>query len=143
MALVRRDRFGFDFPGQMWQERWRRLFDPDFESGWMRIEEFHDGDTLVVRAELPDLDPERDVEVTVSDRMLHIEAHREERSERKEKGSYRSEFHYGQLSRSMPLPQGVNAEDVKASYTNGVLEIRVPMPSEEKTAVTKVPISGK
>lgn len=133
MALMRREHF--EFP-----ELWRRFFEPDFTSAWMRVEEFVDGDALVVRAELPGIDPDKDVELTVTEGMLHVRAEREEKSEHKTKQGYRSEFHYGAFERSLPLPAGTKEEDVSASYRDGILEIRVPM-REEKTATTRVQIT--
>lgn len=133
MALMRREHF--ELP-----ELWRRFFEPDLSAPWMRVEEFVDGDTLVIRTELPDIDPDKDVELTISEGMLHVRAEREEKSERKTKQGYRSEFRYGSFERSLPLPAGTRDEDVKASYCDGILEIRVPM-LEEKAVTTKVPVS--
>lgn len=137
MALVRHERFPFD-----WPERWRRLLELETDlGGWLRVEEFADGDDLVVRVELPGIDPDHDVEVSVRDGMLHIEGHREERTEHKEKGNYRSEFRYGGFVRDVALPAGVRDDAVKATYTDGILEVRVPVPAEPKPAATKVPVS--
>ena len=97
MALVRRERF--ELP-----DLFRRLVDADWESGWLRVEEYRDGDDLVVRAELPGIDPDKDVEVTLAEGVLHIQAHREEKSERKENHGYRSEFRYGSFARNVALP---------------------------------------
>jgi len=135
MALVRRERF--EFP-----ELWRRLFEPEFTGSWMRVEEFVDGDKLVVRAELPGLDPDKDVELTISDGVLHVRAERQEKWEEKTKEGYRSEFHYGSFQRSVPLPVGTKEEDVTANYTDGILEVRIPV-GEAKTATTKVPVSHR
>jgi HSP20 family protein len=121
MTLIRRERFGLDVP-----DIWRRMFENDLESGgWLRVEEFRDGDEFVVRAELPGVDPDRDVELTVTDGVLRISAHREERTEHKENDGFRSEFRYGTFVRSIVLPRGVNEDGVKASYKDGVLEIRI------------------
>jgi HSP20 family protein len=68
------------------------------------VEEFHDGDTLVVRAELPDIDPDKDVEVTTTDGVVRIHAHREQKSDHQEKRGYRSEFRYGDYKRDIALP---------------------------------------
>jgi HSP20 family protein len=143
MALMRRERFDFpeffrfEFPDLL-----RRTVDLDWDTNWLRVEEFVDDGTMVVRAELPDIDPDKDVEVTVTDGMLHIRAHREEKTEHKDKGGYRSEFRYGSLVRNLPLPAGVTDTDVTATYTDGVLEIRAPLPVEEaKPDVTKVPVT--
>lgn len=94
----------------------------------IRVEEFVDDKTLVVRAELPDVDPDKDVDVTVTDGVLTIRAERQEKEEHKDKDRFRSEFRYGSFSRSIPLPEGVKEEDIKASYTDGVLEVRTPLP---------------
>jgi HSP20 family protein len=109
------------------------------ESGFLRLEEYIDGDTCVIRAEMPGIDPEKDVEITVQDGVLHIEAHREEHKEEDKPGGYRSEFHYGHFARDIRLPEGATETDVKASYKDGILEIRVPIGREAKPAA-KVPI---
>lgn len=133
MTLVRRERF--EFP-----DLFRRLLDTEWDASFLRVEEFVDEDALVVRAELPDIDPDKDVELTVSDGMLHIHAERQVKSERKEKDSYRSEFRYGSFARSVPLPAGTQEDDIKASYKDGVLEIRVPV-AAAKEPVTRVPVT--
>lgn len=112
------------------------------ETGAMlRVEEFQDGSTMVVRAELPGIDPDRDVDITVSGTTLTIEARREERSEYRGKHNYRSEFQYGAFTRSIQLPQGTSEEDIKASYTDGVLEVRIPTPEQDASPGRKVPVS--
>jgi HSP20 family protein len=143
MALIRRERverpdwFHFEVP-----DMFRRMFDLDWEGGWLRVEEFMDEGTLVVRVELPDIDPDKDVELSVAEGVLHIRAQREEKTEKGDKNVYRSEFRYGSFVRNVPLPDGVNVDDITASYKDGILEIRVPMPAEEaKPPVTKVPIA--
>ncbi|MDJ0323962.1 Hsp20/alpha crystallin family protein [Cryobacterium sp. PH31-AA6] len=107
----------------------RRFFDGDWDVPAIRVEVFTDGNTLVVKAELPGIDPDKDVDISVSDGMLHIRAEREETSEQKEKVGYRSEFRYGTLSRDLTLPPGSVGDDVTASYRDGVLEVRVPLPA--------------
>jgi HSP20 family protein len=142
MALMRRERF--DFPERFRfeiPELFRRMVDFDWESGWLRVEEYVDDGTLIVRAELPDIDPEKDVELSVANGVLHIRAQREEKTEKKEKDVYRSEFRYGSFVRDVALPAGVSGDDITASYKDGVLEIRAPMAKEEKPPVTKVPIA--
>ena len=143
MALMRRERFDrpdwfrFEVP-----EMFRRMIDFDWDTDWLRVEEFEDEGTLVVRAELPDIDPDKDVELSVAGGALHIRAQRQAKSEKREKGTYRSEFRYGSFARTVPLPEGVKEDDITASYKDGILEIRAPMVvEEEKPPVTKVPIS--
>ena len=106
----------------------------------MRVEEFVEDDTCVIRAELPGLDPDKDIEITVANGMLRLEAHREERSEEDRPTGYRSEFHYGSLERVIRLPEGTSEDDVKATYKDGILEVRVPAPQRISRASTKVAI---
>jgi len=132
--LVRRERLE-------WPDLFRRFFDTDWDAGWLRVEEFRDGDDLVVRAELPGIDPDKDVEVSLSEGMLMIRAQREEQSEAREKEGYRSEFRYGSFSRTVALPPGTDESSVTARYTDGVLEVRVPVGTVPKEEVTRVPVT--
>ena len=129
-------------------EEWARMmpFRPMLFPRWreaeelIRVEEFREDGALVIRADLPGIDPDKDVELTVSDGMLHIEAERREEEKREEKGYLRHELRYGSLSRSLPLPEGVTEADITATYKAGVLEIRIPEPKREpakKIAVSK------
>lgn len=107
----------------------------------MRLEEYLEDDTCVIRAELPGIDPEKDVDISVVDGVLHLRAEREERSEEKRADGYRSEFHYGHLSRSIRLPEGATVGDVTASYKDGILEVRVPAPKAAAAPTeTKIPV---
>ena len=142
MSLIRRSRSDVDWPdwfsGRMFDmpETWKDLFDDSD----MKVEEFRDGDTLVVRAEMPGIDPDKDVEVTVSDNMLHLRAERRSETKTEDKKGYRSEFRYGSFSRSVRLPAGTGEDDVKASYHDGILEVRIPV-DESSNGARKIPIS--
>ena len=129
-------------------EEWARMMpfrSVPFPHWWwvedlIRVEEYREDGTLVVRADLPGIDPAKDVELTVSDGILHIEAERREEEKREEKGYVRQEVRYGSVSRSLPLLEGVNEADITAAYKDGVLEIRVPEPKREpakKIAISK------
>jgi len=107
----------------------------------MRVEEIHEDDTLVVRAELPGVDPDKDVDISVSDGVLHIEGRREESTEDKKEGSYRSEFRYGTFSRDLALPKGVESKQVKASYRDGILEVRIPWPVAKAKEPDRIAVS--
>lgn len=102
---------------------------------YVRVEDFVEEGTYVLRAEMPGIDPDKDVTVSVDNDVLTIRGER--REEEKEKNH--REFHYGSFTRSITLPKGVNAEEISATYTDGVLEVRVPRAAEEATAV-KVPV---
>lgn len=142
MALMRRERFELpDLFEVGLPEMFRRMLDTEPGRGWLRVEEYTEDGALVVRAELPDIDPEKDVELSVANGVLHIEATREEKSEKRDKGMYRSEFRYGSFVRNVPLPEGISDADITASYKDGILEVRAPLPEEQGTGKRKVPIS--
>ena len=106
----------------------------------IRVEEFRENGTLVVRADLPGIDPDKDVELTVSDGMLHIQAERREEEKKEDKGYLRRELRYGSFSRTLPLPEGTAESDITATYKAGTLEIRVPEPKQEPAK--KIPIDA-
>ncbi len=96
---------------------------PPFLAGQVfRLEEAIRDGCYVIRAELPGLDPEDDIEVTVDGRILTIRAERRHQ----DTGPYRSEFRYGSLARAVRLPARADAADVTARYDKGVLEVSVP-----------------
>jgi HSP20 family protein len=72
----------------------------------IRVDEFRDDKTQVVRAELAGIDPDKDVAITVSDGMLRINAQRRVQEKTEDKGYTRHELRYGSFSRSLPLPEG-------------------------------------
>ena len=100
-----------------------------------RVEEMARDNRYVIRAELPGLDPDRDIEVTVEGRTLTIHAERRQEDDE----PYRSEFRYGSLTRLFRLPAKVDANDVTARYEKGVLEVSVPV-LEVKPEGTRVAI---
>jgi len=116
---------------------WRQVFDDDDP---IRIEEYRDGDTLVIRAEMPGIDPDRDVEIVASDHVLSVTAERRQESKTEGRTGYRSEFHYGSFSRTVPLPAGTTEDDVAANYRDGILEVRVPIDGAEAKA-RRVPVT--
>lgn len=94
-------------------------------------------DTLLVRAELPGIDP-KDVDISVSGNLLTIRGeHRTER-EIKEEDYFMHEISRGGFERTLTLPEGVNTEKMKASYRDGILE--VSMPAKGISRARKIPI---
>ena len=112
-----------------------------WHDGRMRIEEEMQDGTLVIRAELPGIDPDKDVEIMVTDDRLTIQAERRSEETEKKEHSYRSEFRYGSLMRTVALPKGTTTGDVTATYTDGILEVLVPMPAEVTEAGKRVEIT--
>jgi HSP20 family protein len=112
--------------------RWPTFLSRDWPAEEMiRVDEYREQGTLVIRAELPGVDPDKDIELTVSDGMLRIDAERHEEEKVEEKGYMRRELRSGSFVRTLPLPEGVSETDVKATYEDGILEIRVPVAEPE------------
>jgi HSP20 family protein len=106
---------------------WRRPF---------RIEQCHDGDSMVIRAELPGFNPDQDVRVEVIDGELVITAQRSESHKENGHHLHRSEFRYGSFTRSIPIPVGVDESKIAATYKDGVLEVRVALPAGSSSEAT-------
>jgi HSP20 family protein len=88
-------------------------------------------DHFVLRADLPGLSQD-DVSIELEDRVLTVSGERKTEHEDRKEGYYRVERAYGSFSRSLTLPEGVDAEAVEASFDRGVLEVRIPKPEERK-----------
>ena len=97
-----------------------------------RVETFVKDDKLVVRADLPGVDP-KEVDISLEGNVLTV---RGERKAEKEEANYR-EVSYGRFERRVRVPNGTDAEKIAATYTNGVLEVTVPLP---KPVTRKVPV---
>lgn len=115
------DRFlGGDVPGKAEEVLWLPA-----------IESYTKEGALHIKAELPGVDS-KDLDVTVTERALVIKGERKtEKDESKKDFAYR-EISYGSFERHLTLPEGAKTEDLKATFTNGVLEIEVPVPALPK-----------
>ncbi|MFJ8580868.1 Hsp20/alpha crystallin family protein [Micromonospora sp. NPDC093277] len=102
----------------------------------IRVENYLDGDRYVVRAELPGIDPAKDVRITCTGESLRLDVVRRESHPDKA----HSEFHYGTFSRLITLPAGVKEETIAARYANGILEITATVAATEPTA-REIPIT--
>ena len=109
----------------------------------VRVEEFVDRETLVVRAEMPGADPDRDIEVSVAGGVLHIRAGRGESGGHTDGNGHHSGLRYRPFTRNLPLPEGVTDSDIKVSFRDGVLEVRTPLPAAPLTDAPekRLPIS--
>jgi HSP20 family protein len=86
---------------------------------------------FVLRADLPGVSQE-DVQIELEDTVLTVSGERKADHDTKGEGFYRVERSFGQFSRSLTLPKGVDAEAIAASFTDGVLEVRIPKPEQRK-----------
>ncbi len=105
-----------------------------------RVDVFERNGDLVVKAELPGVNRD-DIEVTLDDGDLVIRGERKTEQEVKEDSYYRMERSYGSFQRRLSLPPGVKPDDVKASYADGVLEIRVPKPAQAPPQAQQIKIA--
>jgi HSP20 family protein len=88
-------------------------------------------DHLVLKADLPGLDKD-DVEIEIKDGVLTVSGERRTEHQDSSNGYHRVERAYGRFSRSLSLPQDVDADQVQADFDKGVLEVRIPKPAERK-----------
>jgi HSP20 family protein len=103
------------------------------------VDEVEQNGTLVVRAEMAGIDPDSDVQVSVSDGLLHIAAHRREEETTGDERYIRKEMRYGAFERDIPIPEGVAESDVTATYKDGILEVKVPL--GKTPASTRIPVT--
>lgn len=106
-----------------WAEGLPSLFTMPAMMRDVRIEAFTDDGKYVVRAELPGLDPAKDIKVEVANGVLTVTATRLQ----EEHDGAHSEFRYGTLLRKVLLPEGADEKAVAAKYTAGILEVTVPV----------------
>jgi HSP20 family protein len=130
-----------DFMSSFWSDLdWPRRMLGSTEGGSLRIEETVDDDTMIVRAEIPGVDPDKDVEISVDDGFLTISAKRESKIKETKDGTVHSEFRYGSFMRQLRMPKNADLNSLAASYTDGVIEITVPLKAEEAPTAHKVEI---
>ncbi|MCL4545814.1 MAG: Hsp20/alpha crystallin family protein [Chloroflexi bacterium] len=118
---------------------WRRLA-PSPETWLPSTDIFEKGGSLVVKTELPGVKKE-DVDVKLEGADLIIQGKRESESEVREEDYYRMERSSGSFYRRVPLPFESQAQQIEASFSNGVLEVRIPKPVETKPPAQRIPIS--
>jgi len=108
---------------------WNDFFGAHGRLDWSpAIETFQRGNEFVVRAELPGMS-RKDISVEIGDEALTISGERAYDHDEEHEGAYRSERAYGAFRRVVPLPEGALAESAKATFTDGVLEVRLQAPS--------------
>ncbi|MGW7329205.1 Hsp20/alpha crystallin family protein [Streptomyces sp. NPDC054840] len=124
-----RDWFGTDFPRfPLWR--------PSFETHPIAIEVTNRGGQYTLRAELPGMDPDKDIQITVEGDTLTVSAEHTESKEEKD----HSEFRYGSFRRTVRLPGPIPSDGVEAAYEDGVLTVRVPMPAAPQEARRSIPV---
>lgn len=139
MALVR-----FDSTREVdsLQSEVNQIFDTFFGNGasgaggrprrWVpAMDLFETEDDLILKADLPGLSRD-DVNIEFKDNTLTISGERRDERERGSEGFYRIERSLGSFARSVTLPQGIRGDEIAAEFSEGVLEVRVPKPEEQR-----------
>lgn len=134
------------------------LFDRMFGSSWLRpisrmewpsqalavdapaVDLYEEKDDLVLKAEIPGLNKD-EIDVTVSGSTLTIKGEKKKEEEIKEKDYYRCERSFGAFSRVIELPVDIKTDGVKATFKNGLLEVRMPKTEEAKNNVVHVKVA--
>ena len=93
------------------------------------IESRADNGNLIVKTDLPGIDP-KEVSISVVGNQLTIEGERKREEKKEEKDYFYQEVAYGKFSRSLALPEGVEADQIKATFKNGVLEVTMAAPKQ-------------
>jgi HSP20 family protein len=132
------------------QGEMNRLFNSFFDEGTGRSERrrwapavdlIERDDSLVLKADLPGL-TEDDVKIEVRDAVLTIAGERKAEHEDKQNGYYRVERSFGRFSRSLQLPDGVDADRIAAAFEKGVLEVTIPKPEQRQPRRIEIGSNG-
>ena len=127
--------------------RWPRLWSPErwlpgreiVRLGTPSVDVYEEKDEVVVKVDLPGVAKD-EIEVSLSDSRLTIKGEKKKEEEVKEDDYYRWERTYGAFTRTVDLPAAVKADAVKATFKDGVLEVRLPKTEEAKQKVVKVKV---
>jgi HSP20 family protein len=144
-ALLRQMTSEFDrmFEQSAWPGfRWPAFRDQPVATAaawYPQVDVFEKDNRLVTRVDLPGLKKE-DVKVEIADGQLTITGERKAEAEEKKENFYRCEREYGSFYRAVPLPEGVKADEVHATFTNGVLEVTVPLPMKAEAKPQRIEV---
>ena len=120
--------------------RWPRRFTALRTAGWApEIDVFEKDNRLITRIDLPGLKKE-DVKIEVTDGYLAISGERKSEAEEKKDNYFRCEREYGSFYRAVPLPEGIKAEAITATFADGVLEVSVPLPVKAEAKPRRIDI---
>jgi HSP20 family protein len=125
-------------PFDLWRKDWRPLpgvsdwmddawFGSHFSAaGHVRVDVRETPEAVIVAADIPGLEKKEDVHISIHETHLHLSGKIERASEHKAENFHRTERYYGRFDRTIPLPCPVDEAGAKATYRNGVLEVRLP-----------------
>ncbi|MFQ5966649.1 MAG: Hsp20/alpha crystallin family protein [Acidimicrobiia bacterium] len=108
--------------------------------GWRpRVDMFRQKGDLIIRVELPGIDP-NELDIQMEGEVLHIAGERTFDEEVTEEDRYMRERFYGRFERRLMLPEGTDADQLEATYTDGVLTMKVPLPAEVLPKARKIAV---
>ena len=126
---------------RMMDEFFGRRTRPWWSQRWFGSDEVvEEKDDIVVKAEIPGMD-KNSIEVNLTEHTLTIKGEKKKEEEIKKENYYRSERSYGSFVRTLPLPTDVHTDKVKATFKNGVLEVRLPRPKRRRRKKSKSMLS--
>jgi HSP20 family protein len=132
MAIIRWDPFR---EMTQVQNQLNRLVDQVWsgrQESWLpAVDVFDNKDAVVLKAELPGMDP-GEIQIEVEDNVLTIKGERRFEEKVDDERYYRVERRFGSFQRSLALPQGVKPDEIQANYEDGILIVTVPKVEEEK-----------
>jgi HSP20 family protein len=99
------------------------------------------GEHFVLKADLPGM-TEQDVNIELENNVLTVSGERKTEHEEKHEGYYRLERSTGAFSRSLTLPEGIDADAIAATFDNGVLEVRIPKPVQPQPRRVQIGVGG-
>jgi HSP20 family protein len=106
-----------------------------------RVDVSDNGKEITVTAELPGMS-DADVDVSVRDGQLAIRGEKKSDREAEDNGALVKERIFGAIERTVPLPDGVDADAAKATFTNGVLTVVIPKSAELQAATKRIPVQA-
>lgn len=109
----------YDMPRRFFSGEWSGM------AGHPSVDVVDAGDSLVLRADLPGVDP-ANVDVRVLDDSVVLKGEMQQETKQEKEGYYRAERRFGSFYRTVPLPTRVKPEQATASYRHGVLEVKLP-----------------
>jgi HSP20 family protein len=111
------------------------------EAPWTPAIELQETETeLLLKAQLPGIKPE-ELDIQVSENAVFLSGEHQEETKTDEPGIFRSEFHYGQFKRVIPLPTSIQREQVKAEMGAGLLTLTMLKASPALPNLVKVPVT--
>lgn len=145
MSIMRWDPFGelTNLRNQM-----NRFFDHTLRKGFMagaepfgpRVDLYQTEQEVVATAEIPGIESKNDIEITLTPDSISLRGELKHGQDIKEENFFHSERFYGSFSRTLPLPAEIKPEEAKASYRNGLLEVRMPKTEKGRRKTYRVPI---